>query len=66
MYYKLTEPVDDFASGTVFKRISRYGEDHIEACKLEPIGGRGLPTKRLRVTAEELDELFVETDAPVA
>ena len=45
MYYKLTKPLDDFAPGTVFKRISTYGEDHIEACKLEPIGGRGLPTK---------------------
>ncbi len=66
MYYKLTESVDDFSSGTVFKRISSYGEDHIEACKLEPIGGRGLPTKRLNVTADELDELFVETDAPTA
>jgi len=66
MYYKLTEPVDDFEPGTVFKRISRYGEDHIEACKLEPLGGRGLPTKRLRVTADELDELFVETDTPAA
>ncbi len=66
MYYKLTEPLDDFASGTVFKRISSYGEDHIEACKLEPVGGRGLPTKRLRVTDEELKELFVETDAPTA
>ena len=66
MYYKLTKPLDDFAPGTVFKRISTYGEDHIEACKLEPIGGRGLPPKRLRPTEKELEELFVETDAPVA
>ena len=66
MYYKLTQPVDDFEAGTVFKRISRYGDDHIEACKLEPLGGGGLPAKRLRLTAEELEELFVETDAPSA
>lgn len=66
MYYKLTDPVDDFEPGTTFKRISRYGDDHIEACKLEPLGGRGLPAKRLRVTETELDELFVETDAPTA
>jgi len=66
MYYKLTEPVDDFEPGTVFKRVSRYGEDFIETCKLEPVGGRGLPAKRLRPTDEELETLFVETDAPAA
>jgi|GEM_PF-1673034 len=66
MYYELTESYDDFAAGTVFKRISSYGENHIEACKLEPIGGRGLPAKRLRPTDEELETLFVETDTPAA
>lgn len=66
MYYELTEPLDDYEPGTIFKQISTYGEDHIEACKLEPLGGHGLPTKRLRPTEEDLEELFVETDSPAA
>jgi len=66
MYYELTKPFDEYSPGTVFKRISVYGEDHVEACKLEALDQGGVDIKRLGVTDEELDELFVETDAPTA
>lgn len=66
MHYQLTESYNGYSPETVFKRIAVYGEDHVDACKLEALNQGGVATKRFSVTENELDELFVETDAPTA
>jgi hypothetical protein len=64
MYYELTNSFNGYSPGTVFKRISVYGEGHVDACKLEALDQGGVATKRINVTEAELDELFVETNEP--